>query len=86
MAHKRSAGLSLWMMSNWEMSMPACASAGANTVCGGASRTMVLPACESRLSTGASKRNSPPPCCAHSNSVNMEGGQPPPGNSALSCA
>lgn len=80
-AHSRSAGFSDWTINICLISMPNCASAGAKTRCGGASRTIVLPARDNSVSTGASKRNSPPPCCVHSSSVSTEGGQPPPGSS-----
>jgi hypothetical protein len=80
-AHKRSAGLSDWTTNTWPISIPACANAGAKTRCGGASRMMVLPSLDKSASIGPSRRNSPPPCCVHNNSVSIEQGQPPPGNS-----
>lgn len=80
-AHSRSAVFSDWTTNTCLISMPSCASAGAKTRCGGASRMIVLPVRDNSVSTGASKRNSPPPCCVHSSSVSTEGGQPPPGSS-----
>ena len=85
-AHNRSPGFSDCTSKSRRTSMPACARAGAHTWCGGASKMMVSPAAARRDSKGASRRNSPSPCCAHSNSVKTEGGQPPPGNSRSSAA
>ncbi len=85
-AHRRSPGLSDCTSNSRRTSTPACARAGAKTWCGGASKTMVSPAAAKRDNRGANRRNSPSPCCAHSNSVNVDGGQPPPGNSRSSTA
>ncbi len=84
-AHSRSAGFSDSTTNTCLISIPSCASAGAKTRCGGASRMIVLPARDNSVSTGPSKRNSPLPCCIHISSVSTEGGQPPPGSSRSKC-
>ena len=66
--------------------MPSACSAPACGVHGGASRTNVLPDWLSEDKAGASRRHSPMPGPASSNSVKADEGQPLPGSSLSSAA
>lgn len=83
-AHNVSALRAVRIQSSCEGGSPIALRASACGMYGGCSRTMRR--CFNCCRAGASRRNSPMPCCCSSSSLRLPSGQPRPGSSADSAA